>query len=154
MPTNIPAWSSSRPPARCEQDNGCRGPHQRETMEANCQKCEGTGWVCENHPDLSFDHSDNSCKCGGAGMPCVCNPAGKIPEDQVVLVSIRLRNEGTSMIERNRNCWHHDVCSLDHPCLGCFEYQDAKDSSNAGHSYPFEDNEWILRELRYLKDSD
>jgi len=36
----------------------------------DCKICEGFGWVCENHPNLPFDHGDG---CGGAGDPCICN---------------------------------------------------------------------------------
>jgi hypothetical protein len=48
-----------------------------------CSICDGTGWVCENHPDRPSDCGGskraNVCKCG-AGMPCVCNPCGGIDE--------------------------------------------------------------------------
>lgn len=41
----------------------------------NCEKCNDTGWVCENHPDKPWETGeDNDCDCGGAGMPCECNP--------------------------------------------------------------------------------
>ena len=34
--------------------------------------CDGCGWVCENHPSLSWEpESDSPYSCGcGAGMPC------------------------------------------------------------------------------------
>jgi hypothetical protein len=35
-----------------------------------CERCNDTGWVCENHPDKEA----HEC-CGGAGMPCTCNDA-------------------------------------------------------------------------------
>ena len=38
-----------------------------------CNKCEDTGHVCENHPNLPWEGASNSnkiCRCGGAGMPC------------------------------------------------------------------------------------
>jgi hypothetical protein len=37
-----------------------------------CPVCDGTGVVCENHPDCPWDgHSDREDACGcGAGMPC------------------------------------------------------------------------------------
>ena len=42
-----------------------------------CAICEGTGWVCENHPATPWEGPD-ACDCGGAGMPCrICN----IPDD-------------------------------------------------------------------------
>lgn len=45
-----------------------------------CTKCADSGWVCENHPDLPFSAvciADNACNCGGAGMPCECDPMSK-----------------------------------------------------------------------------
>ena len=36
---------------------------------SECNKCNGTLFVCENHPDQEA----HKCKhCGGAGMPCEC----------------------------------------------------------------------------------
>lgn len=42
--------------------------------ERVCTICKGEGWVCENHPDLPWQHDG----CGGAGDPCCCNPDGKV----------------------------------------------------------------------------
>lgn len=42
----------------------------------NCEFCKGNGWVCENHPEISWDGGNSLC-CGGAGMPCVCNELSK-----------------------------------------------------------------------------
>jgi hypothetical protein len=45
--------------------------------ELDCEYCDGSGWVCEAHPELpcgSCSDSPRGCKCGGAGMPCrLCN---------------------------------------------------------------------------------
>lgn len=39
-------------------------------MSKECEFCEGTLWVCEEHHDKPFEHDD----CGGAGDPCPeCN---------------------------------------------------------------------------------
>lgn len=39
----------------------------------NCAACEDTGWVCEAHPDRSWD-GPHACGCGAAGDPCPrCN---------------------------------------------------------------------------------
>ena len=42
-------------------------------MKANknkvCNKCNGTLFVCENHPD---QEAHECVYCGGAGMPCEC----------------------------------------------------------------------------------
>ena len=39
--------------------------------EVNCKKCNGTMWVCENHPD---QEAHECVYCEGAGMPCECHP--------------------------------------------------------------------------------
>lgn len=38
------------------------------TCADDCPRCLGGGIVCENHPELAWDHPDG-CSCG-AGMPC------------------------------------------------------------------------------------
>ena len=41
---------------------------------SECNKCNGTLFVCENHPDQEA----HQCKhCGGAGMPCECTKISK-----------------------------------------------------------------------------
>jgi hypothetical protein len=53
-------------------------------MSKHCPICEGTKWVCENHPEKPWtDTSPRGCECG-AGMPCPrCNPlAHDTPEDR------------------------------------------------------------------------
>jgi hypothetical protein len=43
----------------------------------NCHNCNDTGWVCENHDDVSWDGDEHTC-CGGAGMPCPeCNASDR-----------------------------------------------------------------------------
>ena len=39
-----------------------------------CAVCQGSGWVCEDHPATPFQHDD----CGGAGVKCVCNPEAAV----------------------------------------------------------------------------
>jgi hypothetical protein len=38
-----------------------------------CELCDDEGWLCDDHPELSWDswHQANGC----AGKPCICNPA-------------------------------------------------------------------------------
>jgi len=41
-----------------------------------CNACDNTGWVCEDHPDRPSDcgNSPRACACGAAGRPCrVCS---------------------------------------------------------------------------------
>ncbi|WP_271604939.1 hypothetical protein [Bradyrhizobium sp. CCBAU 11434] len=47
------------------------------TMSVTCATCDGTGWVCENHPDRPWE-GPRARGCGGAGAPC---PACNIPAD-------------------------------------------------------------------------
>ena len=45
-----------------------------------CEKCNSTGWVCENHCNKPWETGfGNDCECGGAGMPCECNPRALMP---------------------------------------------------------------------------
>lgn len=41
-----------------------------DDADFDCANCDGSGWVCENHPECPWPEV---CECG-AGMPCVCNP--------------------------------------------------------------------------------
>lgn len=50
-----------------------KSPHDRAQKSApQCAICKGELWVCENHPDKAWGYGDGCC--GGAGMPCKCNP--------------------------------------------------------------------------------
>jgi hypothetical protein len=41
--------------------------------KVSCTNCADEGWVCENHPDKTWNKE--GCECG-AGAPCpVCNPS-------------------------------------------------------------------------------
>ena len=57
-------------------------------MRLTCGKCDN-GWICEEHPDLSWPHDD----CGGPGVPC---------EN---LCLSKSRNEDTAL--RLEACNHH-----------------------------------------------
>lgn len=40
-----------------------------------CPSCAWSGWVCEDHEDRPSNVvTDGGCNCGGAAVPCVCNP--------------------------------------------------------------------------------
>lgn len=43
------------------------------SMGDGCDICNGTGWVCENHPEMPSGDGAGECNCGAA-RPCVCNP--------------------------------------------------------------------------------
>jgi hypothetical protein len=50
---------------------------KRAAIEHACLLCEGTGWVCEDHPDQPWD-GPHACRCGAAGAPC---PHCNTPDD-------------------------------------------------------------------------
>ena len=39
-----------------------------------CPICLGARWVCEDHPTKPWQHAS----CGGAAVPCACNPDGEV----------------------------------------------------------------------------
>ena len=43
-----------------------------DSADDHCANCDGEGWVCEDHSEVPWLDGDGCC--GGAGMPCVCNP--------------------------------------------------------------------------------
>src|SRR5579872_2603216 len=51
-----------------------------------CAICQGEGWVCENHPNVAWLGGDGCC--GGAGMPCGCNPDAQFPPGTDILCSV------------------------------------------------------------------
>jgi len=52
-------------------------------IRGDCPVCHGLGWVCENHPKLSWD--EKGCECG-AGMPCKCQrPSLEEPDTSTVI---------------------------------------------------------------------
>jgi hypothetical protein len=43
-----------------------------------CLKCLDSGWVCEDHEYMPSDVvSEGGCTCGGAAVPCECNPTAE-----------------------------------------------------------------------------
>lgn len=61
--TRLEALEAARALARAERDR----------LEHTCPCCDGTGWVCEDHPDQPWD-GPHACTCGAAGAPCPhCN---------------------------------------------------------------------------------
>jgi hypothetical protein len=50
-------------------------------MNKFCPTCFGIGWVCENHPDRTWD-AELGCTCG-AGVPCKCNDSDPPDTSQV-----------------------------------------------------------------------
>lgn len=48
-------------------------------------RCNGTGWVCENHPA----HEWGKCPlCEGAGSPCICNPNADMPPGTKIIAQV------------------------------------------------------------------
>lgn len=54
--------------------------HHYDKADPHCFLCDGTGWVCENHPEQPWGgmtSTREACECG-AGAPCRCNPLSKV----------------------------------------------------------------------------
>jgi hypothetical protein len=68
-------------------------PSLGEPCTALCVICDGTGWVCENHPDWPWrgpSPGADGCECG-AGLPCEhCNPCGGIDEPPAISPIVRV----------------------------------------------------------------
>ncbi|RZL86314.1 MAG: hypothetical protein EOP82_30345 [Variovorax sp.] len=54
------------------KDDTTKGPRMK------CTKCLGSGWVDEDHPGCHRIVSDGGCVCGGAAVPCKCNPGAEV----------------------------------------------------------------------------
>lgn len=64
-----------------QKDLGMEPPgKQVAEPPAECFRCDGSGWVCEGHPDLPWE-GPRACGCGAPGDPCPeCNElAGETP---------------------------------------------------------------------------
>lgn len=48
-------------------------------LEPICQLCQGSGWLCDEHPTLPWDHDG----CEGAGIVCSCNAHVLLPQTDV-----------------------------------------------------------------------
>lgn len=48
-------------------------------LEPICKLCRGSGWLCDEHPTLPWDHDD----CDGAGIVCYCNAHALLPHADV-----------------------------------------------------------------------
>jgi hypothetical protein len=44
-----------------------------------CPDCLGSGWLCDEHPKLPWDHDG----CDGAGVVCRCNASAATPHREV-----------------------------------------------------------------------
>jgi hypothetical protein len=44
-----------------------------------CAKCRGSGWLCDEHPLLPWEHDH----CDGVGVACACNALGAVPRADV-----------------------------------------------------------------------
>jgi hypothetical protein len=48
-------------------------------LEPVCILCRGSGWLCDEHPMLPWDHDD----CDGVGIVCECNAHAVLPHADV-----------------------------------------------------------------------
>jgi hypothetical protein len=54
-----------------------------------CAKCRGSGWLCDEHPLLPWEHDH----CDGAGIACACNALAVAPPHADVFVDLDELNE-------------------------------------------------------------
>lgn len=66
LPEPVEVRADSEPPVEARAVS--------EPQLSACASCEGSGWLCADHPAKPFKHDD----CGAEGAPCVCNPAGAV----------------------------------------------------------------------------
>jgi hypothetical protein len=52
-------------------------PQLADASSTICSSCNGSGWVCEAHPErASAVTSTGGCQCDAAAQACDCNPNG------------------------------------------------------------------------------
>ena len=51
-----------------------------EPRLSSCPFCEGSGWVCADHPSLPWEHDG----CGAEGARCICNPLGAVQWTEII----------------------------------------------------------------------
>lgn len=54
-----------------------------DSLVVGCIMCDGTGWVCENHPHKPWAGVSmmlNACECG-VGMLCACSKLKENDDD-------------------------------------------------------------------------
>jgi hypothetical protein len=52
----------------------------QKQLKLICPLCCGSGWLCDEHPMLPWDHDD---ECDGAGIVCRCNAFAVAPHNEV-----------------------------------------------------------------------
>lgn len=64
------------------------GRVEAEETDMKCF-CNGTGWVCADHPNQEWNVC-TECKPVGAaeGAPCICNPDASMPPGTVIIRDI------------------------------------------------------------------
>jgi len=63
----------ARRPIRCNTRRVAKQSSDVSELVRGHQRCQGTGWLCEEHSDRPFGHDG----CAGPGVPCSCNPRGE-----------------------------------------------------------------------------
>ena len=53
---------------------------RQKQLKLICPLCEGSGWLCEEHPRQPWSHHDD---CDGGGIACRCNELAAVPRDEV-----------------------------------------------------------------------
>jgi hypothetical protein len=90
--------SCVRPQWRCMAPPAMYGPRGAVRL-MKCALCEGTSWVCENHPDTQWD-GEHACRCGAAGMPVreVQSERSRPPAPAASRHADRVRQEGLAAL--------------------------------------------------------
>jgi len=56
---------------------------QKQQLKLICPACQGSGWLCDEHPALPWDHDG----CEGAGIACNCNAFALVPHKEIFVES-------------------------------------------------------------------
>jgi hypothetical protein len=51
----------------------------KKELKLICAVCRGSGWLCDEHPTLPWEHDD----CDGVGIVCGCNAHAVAPHREV-----------------------------------------------------------------------
>jgi hypothetical protein len=55
----------------------------KKELKLICAACRGSGWLCDEHPTMPWDHDHD---CDGVGIVCGCNVHAVAPHEEVFVV--------------------------------------------------------------------
>ena len=53
---------------------------KQKQLKLICPLCDGSGWLCDEHPTLPWSHDED---CEGGGVACRCNELAAAPHSDV-----------------------------------------------------------------------